>query len=346
MVNDKVNETPGRGMIYLASAYTDDDKQVMEARLAFLAQVTACLIERGIPVFSPVVVTAPFEASGRRPKNDATGKPGWYEWDLGFVEASSAVVVISFQEAPPSYGLRLEVELAMRLSIPILLTPAVSLNTEIDQDFAAWNVAHYIVTKLPERLALGRPNVLRRINAERSRQNVLHGPATRSRPFLEVLTEEVGEVAESLVHTGEWDERTFAVRDQVVAAGQTARKALDAPDTPSGSGYRPDLDEVIQVAAVATAWAEILLVEQLEEGDASEPPPLPRSDVGAPPSMAKIDGALEAVEGAITGVFTCVDCGGPAFKACKDCGEPLCRHDLIAGRFCDECTRDAEPTTV
>lgn len=96
-------------LVYLASPYFHTFKPVMMGRYYQTAKVTAQLIERGIPVFSPIVHCHHLKEFGMLTVSEETMR----DYDLAYVEACTEVWVLQITGWDASEGVRKEMDYAI-----------------------------------------------------------------------------------------------------------------------------------------------------------------------------------------------------------------------------------------
>ena len=104
-------------MIYLASPYSHPDPAVREERFREVSRYAAHLIRRGEVVFCPIAHSHPIEVHA-----DDVLPGGWGFWsriDTPFLAAADEVRVLRLPGWTASEGVRGEVDLALRLGIPV-----------------------------------------------------------------------------------------------------------------------------------------------------------------------------------------------------------------------------------
>ena len=105
---------PGYGVIYVASPYWHPDPRIRRARAHAAQTVTSGMIQRGEPVFSPIVYSASIqERGGTRPAQ------GWYEFDLNFLAVARSMTVLEVPGWEQSRGILIELGFARARGIPL-----------------------------------------------------------------------------------------------------------------------------------------------------------------------------------------------------------------------------------
>lgn len=109
-----LNPKPDR-LLYLSSPYNHPDPEVKEKRRKAACSAAGYLIERGIPVHSPIAHNAAIlEQTG--------GKSGWEIWkpqDLAMLKASTEMVILCLPGWEASEGIRGEFHAAMEMGKPV-----------------------------------------------------------------------------------------------------------------------------------------------------------------------------------------------------------------------------------
>jgi len=106
---------PSDRLIYLSSPYNHPDPEVKEQRRKAACSAAGYLIDRGIPVHSPIAHNAAIlEVTG--------GKTGWDIWkrqDLAMLKASTEMVILCLPGWEASEGIRGEFHAAMEMGKPV-----------------------------------------------------------------------------------------------------------------------------------------------------------------------------------------------------------------------------------
>ena len=107
-------------MLYIVGPYSDDDPAVRQARFDAVCRLTAELIRRGKPAFSPTAYSHPLCRYGL-----PLSWEFWRKHDLRFLEMCSEVVVLKLPGWEKSVGVNAEIAAARALDKPItFLEPA------------------------------------------------------------------------------------------------------------------------------------------------------------------------------------------------------------------------------
>jgi hypothetical protein len=101
--------------IYLASPYTHDDKRVVEDRVHQVCVVAAKLMNRGIPIFSPIAHTHPIAMAGALP----TGWEFWKKYDKVMIGGAEQLWVLQLDGWDISVGVKAEIDIATELGLTI-----------------------------------------------------------------------------------------------------------------------------------------------------------------------------------------------------------------------------------
>ena len=101
-------------MIYLASPYTDDDPNVVGARVEKTTAETARILIRGIHVFSPIVYGAEMAA--------VVGKSfeHWKRFDLHMLDIAEELWVLMLPGWESSVGVQEEIDYAKNIGMHII----------------------------------------------------------------------------------------------------------------------------------------------------------------------------------------------------------------------------------
>lgn len=102
-------------MIYLATPYSDPDKNVQEKRFEQACKVAGELMRRGVNVFSPIAHTHPIAQHCELP----TGWEFWEQYDRQHIGLCSEVLVVKMAGWEQSKGVQAEIKIAKSLGIPI-----------------------------------------------------------------------------------------------------------------------------------------------------------------------------------------------------------------------------------
>ena len=107
-------ELPKNELIYMASPYTHEDKNVVEQRFDEVCRVTAPLMTEGYFIFSPIAHTHPLVKYG---------VPGyweyWADYDRKFLKACDVLCVLMMDGWKESVGVHAEIKIAKELEMPI-----------------------------------------------------------------------------------------------------------------------------------------------------------------------------------------------------------------------------------
>jgi hypothetical protein len=109
-----LNPKPDR-LVYLSSPYNHPDPEVKEKRRKAACSAAGYLIERGIPVHSPIAHNAAI-------LEQTSGKSGWEIWkpqDLALLKASTEMVILCLPGWEASEGIRGEFHAAMEMGKPV-----------------------------------------------------------------------------------------------------------------------------------------------------------------------------------------------------------------------------------
>jgi hypothetical protein len=103
--------------IYLASPYSHPDPAVREKRFEDACRKMAQYVNRGIPVFAPIVHTHP--VADHLPPDKRMDFDLWMKMDLPILRMASELHILSIEGWRASRGVTRETEYAMQLGIPI-----------------------------------------------------------------------------------------------------------------------------------------------------------------------------------------------------------------------------------
>ena len=106
-------------LIYLASPYSHQDKQIQERRFQAVCQQAALMMRAGNLVFSPIAHTHPIAAFGL---------PGdwafWQRYDRAMLERCDELAVLQLDGWEKSVGVQAEIAIAKELNLPVrFITP-------------------------------------------------------------------------------------------------------------------------------------------------------------------------------------------------------------------------------
>lgn len=111
-------------LIYLASPYSSDDRNIKEKRFREVSQAAAELIRRGHIIFSPVVHFHPIAIEGELPGNWSF----WKQIDTTYLKCCSRMFVLMIPGWESSVGIKGEIDIAKNLEIPICYVDPNSLD--------------------------------------------------------------------------------------------------------------------------------------------------------------------------------------------------------------------------
>ena len=100
-------------MIYLASPYSDPDPAIRLWRFEAACKATAQMLRAGLIVFSPVVHSHPLTQYGL-----PSDWKFWQRYDRAYLEACSALAVLTLDGWRESEGVSSEIKAANDLGIP------------------------------------------------------------------------------------------------------------------------------------------------------------------------------------------------------------------------------------
>ena len=103
-------------MIYLASAYSDPNPSVRQWRFEAACKATAKMLRAGLIVFSPVVHSHPLTRYGL-----PSDWKFWHRYDRVYLEACSAMAVLTLDGWRESEGVNNEIKIAKDLGMPFWL---------------------------------------------------------------------------------------------------------------------------------------------------------------------------------------------------------------------------------
>ena len=119
-------------MIYLASPYSDPDPSVRRWRFEAACKATAQMLRAGLIVFSPVVHSHPLTQYGL-----PTDWKFWHRYDLVYLEACSAMAVLTLDGWRESEGVSNEIKAANDLGIAFWTIKPESLNISVKPENAS-----------------------------------------------------------------------------------------------------------------------------------------------------------------------------------------------------------------
>ncbi len=103
-------------MIYLASPYSDPDRDIVLDRVSTTKYTTALLIKQGLPIFSPIVHCHELATSYDMPTHAAH----WEAYNTSFIRKCDYLIVLALPSWISSLGVTQERRLAKSLGIPIV----------------------------------------------------------------------------------------------------------------------------------------------------------------------------------------------------------------------------------
>ena len=101
--------------VYMAGPYSSQDPAIRHQRFIAHCRAAAYLIERGIPVFSPICQSHPIAEVMERERDHHF----WMEVDLPLLAASDRLIVLKLPGWQVSRGVREEMDYARNNSIPV-----------------------------------------------------------------------------------------------------------------------------------------------------------------------------------------------------------------------------------
>ena len=104
-----------KGLVYLATPYSDPDPAIREKRFQIVNKVAAKLMREGMFIFSPISHTHPIALAGELP----TGFEYWEEYDICILSACKALYVLRQPGWEYSRGVHAEVCFAIANKIPV-----------------------------------------------------------------------------------------------------------------------------------------------------------------------------------------------------------------------------------
>lgn len=102
-------------MIYFASPYSDDDPITVDIRFYNTSEAVAKLINKGFPIFSPIVHNHKLAREYSMP----TDAKSWQDYNTNFIRFSESMIVFTLDGWKISKGVQQEIALAKELDIPI-----------------------------------------------------------------------------------------------------------------------------------------------------------------------------------------------------------------------------------
>lgn len=102
-------------LVYLASPYSHEDKNIVELRFHIVCKATARLMESNIHVFSPIAHSHPIANH----LDNHLSHDFWLKQDFSMLERCSELWILTINGWRESYGIKKEIELAEKLSIPV-----------------------------------------------------------------------------------------------------------------------------------------------------------------------------------------------------------------------------------
>ncbi|RLG36449.1 MAG: hypothetical protein DRO01_08130 [Thermoproteota archaeon] len=106
-----IPEREYKSFVYLASPYTHPDPKVREQRYLAVRRITASLMAKGIPVFSPITYSHPLAVLYNLPVEEQY----WRFINFRMIEACDCVFVAMLEGWSESKGIAAELEKAKEL---------------------------------------------------------------------------------------------------------------------------------------------------------------------------------------------------------------------------------------
>ena len=119
-------------MIYLASPYSDPDPAIRQWRFEAACKATAQMFRAGLIVFSPIVHSHPLTQYGL-----PSEWKFWQRYDHAYLEACSALAVLTLDGWRESEGVSNEIKTANELGIPFCSIDPESLNIAAKPEIAS-----------------------------------------------------------------------------------------------------------------------------------------------------------------------------------------------------------------
>ena len=114
-IDEKLNGSLSRPLVYLASPYSDGDAKVRQDRADVVSKVAGLLLHKGYIVFSPISHSHPIALVCKMPTD-------WKFWETfckAYLSVAHKLFVLTVPGWEQSVGVRKEMEIAMQLKIPI-----------------------------------------------------------------------------------------------------------------------------------------------------------------------------------------------------------------------------------
>ena len=105
-------------MIYLASPYSHPDPEVRHHRYAVASAHTAKRLKQKKVMFSPIVYGHHMAMIHGLPKDAAW----WMDFNMSFLAVCSGIEVLTMSGWRESKGVKIEIEVATEIGLPILYT--------------------------------------------------------------------------------------------------------------------------------------------------------------------------------------------------------------------------------
>lgn len=102
-------------MIYLASPYSHEDKDIRQMRFTTVCIVAAKLLNKGLLVFSPIAHTHWIAVYGQL----ETGFNRWRELDEAMIDRCTEMYVLCIQGWKESKGVQHEIQYANDIGLPV-----------------------------------------------------------------------------------------------------------------------------------------------------------------------------------------------------------------------------------
>ena len=107
------HQEPVIGAIYLASPFEHPNPRVRDARAEAAIAISVELINQGIVVLSPIVLSVSLGHRGADPPQ------GWYLYDFGLMKGCRQLLVLDLPGWTESFGVNQEIYAAAFASIPV-----------------------------------------------------------------------------------------------------------------------------------------------------------------------------------------------------------------------------------
>lgn len=101
--------------IYLATPYTNPEREIMVTRFLMVNKVAAKLMAEGKYIFSPISHTHPIAEAGNLPR----GWEYWEGYDRRILSTCNRIIVLKLPGWQESKGVQAEIKIGEELGIPV-----------------------------------------------------------------------------------------------------------------------------------------------------------------------------------------------------------------------------------